>query len=141
SARRVAVRGRVRVGEVRALEVQRQLEDALLHELAPVADEQLDVVREQVVVAPHGALEEVRQEDGAEAADDGRDLEPPAELLQAAPCPLAQREDVLVRRLALELLDRRERRRGGRRMPVERPGEEGGAARRGGGTVHPLRGA
>ena len=46
----------VRVREVTSLQVQRQLEDAVLHQLAAVADEEVDVVPEQVVVADDRAL-------------------------------------------------------------------------------------
>ena len=80
----------VRVREVAALQVQRQLEDAVLHQLAAVADEQVDVVREQVVVALDRALEEVRDEDRAEAGDDGRHAEARVELA-SGPCARARR--------------------------------------------------
>jgi hypothetical protein len=41
---------------VAALQVERQLEDPVLHQLAAVADEEVDVVREEVVVADDRAL-------------------------------------------------------------------------------------
>ena len=113
-------------GEVAALQVQRQLEDPVLDQLAAVADEQLDVVAQQVVVARDGRLQEVRDEDRAEA---GRRRPGRRAARRASRSPvagaLAEAEDVLVHRLALQLLDRRERRRGRRRVTVEGAGEEG----------------
>ena len=102
----------VRVREVAPLQVQRQLEDPVPHQLAPVADEEVDVVPEQVVVALHRPLEEVGDEDRAEAGDDDRHAEPRVERAQPLARALAEPEDVLVHRLALELVERRERRRG-----------------------------
>ena len=54
---------------------------AVLHHLAAVADEEIDVVPEQVVVAHDRAFEEVGHEDRAEAGDDGRDAEAVVERL------------------------------------------------------------
>src|SRR5204862_436039 len=75
----------VGVREMAPLQVQRQLEDAVLHQFAAVADEELDVVREQVVVLRRLAVEEVRDEHRAEAAHPHRHTEPPVELAQPPP--------------------------------------------------------
>ena len=128
----------VRVREVAPLQVQRELEDAVLHQLAAVADEQVDVVPEQVVVADDGPFEEVADEDRAEPGHDGRHAEAVVERLESRAGALAEPEDVLVDGLALELVDRRERGGARRRMAVERAGEEGGPARRGREEIHQL---
>ena len=80
----------VRVGEVAALQVQRQLEDAVLHQLAAVAGEEVDVVPEQVVVADDRALEEVADEDRAEARRRRRGR-PSGRTAPAAPSARARR--------------------------------------------------
>ena len=105
----------VGVGEVASLQVQRQLEDAVLHQLAPVADEEVDVVPEQVVVAHDRALEEVAsRRPSRNPTTTAGHADAVVHRLQPGARPLAEPEDVLVHRLALELLDRGER-RGARR--------------------------
>ena len=129
----------VGVREVAALQVQRQLEDAVLHQLAPVADEEVDVVPEQVVVArrpgPRGSS--VTKTEPKPDTTAGTPM-PVVERLQPRARALAEPEDVLVHGLALELLDRRERGRGRRGMAVERAGEERGLPGRGREEVHQL---
>src|SRR5439155_23084012 len=66
----------VSVGDVIALEVEGQLEDAMVEQLPPVAEEHVDVIAEKVVVALDRKLQEVGNENGAEPRDDRRHAEP-----------------------------------------------------------------
>ncbi len=125
------------VGDMTALEVERQLEEAVLEQVAPVADERVDVVRQQVPVAPRPrTVHEVGDEDRPVAGYHRGDAEPGADLGQPLAHPIAEPEDVFVHRLRAQLLDRGQRRRHHQRVPVVRPGEEGRSARTRGEHVH-----
>ena len=54
-----------------------------MHEFVAIADQELGVVSEEVVVASDGAVEEVADEDGAVAADHGEDAESRLDVLDA----------------------------------------------------------
>src|SRR5579859_7567441 len=65
----------MRVRDVAALQVERQLEDAALHLRPPVAGEERYIIREQVVVTRYWAVEKIRDEHGTEAAHHRRNVE------------------------------------------------------------------
>ena len=102
----------VRVRDVVPLEVGRQLEDPALDQTPAVADVQVGVVAQQVVVRPDGPAT------GSSSPRPSRSPVTNAStpMRSNIACELrahalAEPEDVLVDGLALELLDRRERRR------------------------------